>query len=168
MENVQLAFIFALVTAVFTASFQVLVRKGREYGNALTGALIGIFVGLTGIAKPEGNLDLAGRIFGIGTYALPPFWVAMCVQLVFAVLLGWLPVGGRFPPSLLPPSGSGFLLLDSIISKDWLSLNGAIRHLILPASTLGILLSGIFSRALRINLNRTLQADHIEAARSRG
>ena len=44
MENVQLAFIFALVTAVFTASFQVLVRKGREYGNALTGALIGIFV----------------------------------------------------------------------------------------------------------------------------
>tara|TARA_Y100000588_G_scaffold390439_1_gene495945 strand:- start:2874 stop:3755 length:882 start_codon:yes stop_codon:yes gene_type:complete len=46
MENVQLAFIFALVTAVFTASFQILVRKGREYGNALTGALIGIFVNL--------------------------------------------------------------------------------------------------------------------------
>ena len=78
-------------------------------------ALVGLSIGFSGIARPEGKLDLAGRLYGLGTYALPPFWVAMLVQLLFAVSLGWLPVGGRFPPSLLPPEGSGFYLFDSSI-----------------------------------------------------
>ncbi|MDP6197254.1 MAG: ABC transporter permease [Prochlorococcus sp.] len=134
----------------------------------LVAAVIGLGVGFSGIARPEGKLDLAGRLYGIGTYALPPFWAAMLVQLLFAVILGWLPIGGRFPPSLLPPQGSGFLILDSLGNKDWASLQGAIRHLVLPAGTLGLLLSGIFARTLRLNLGRTLQSDYVEAARSRG
>ena len=134
----------------------------------LVAAVIGLGIGVSGIARPEGKLDLAGRLYGIGTYALPPFWAAMLVQLLFAVILGWLPIGGRFPPSLLPPQGSGFLILDSLGNKDWASLQGAIRHLVLPAGTLGLLLSGIFARTLRLNLGRTLQSDYVEAARSRG
>ena len=66
-------------------------------------AVLGLAVGFSGIARPDGKLDLAGRFYGIGTYALPPFWAAMLIQLVFAVMLGWLPVGGRFPPILIPP-----------------------------------------------------------------
>ena len=134
----------------------------------LIAAVVGLVVGFSGIARPEGKLDLAGRLYGIGTYALPPFWAAMIVQLLFAVILGWLPIGGRFPPSLLPPEGSGFLILDSLRSSDWISLQGAVRHLVLPAGTLGLLLSGIFTRTLRLNLGRTLQSDYVEAARSRG
>jgi len=134
----------------------------------LVAAVSGLAVGFSGIARPEGKLDLAGRLYGIGTYALPPFWVAMLVQLLFAVILGWLPVGGRFPPSLVPPSGSGFLILDSLMSGDWVALNGALRHLVLPACTLGLLLSGVFTNALRLNLRRALRSDYVEAARSRG
>ncbi|MFL0782124.1 MAG: ABC transporter permease [Prochlorococcus sp.] len=134
----------------------------------LIAAILGLSVGFSGIARPEGKLDLAGRLYGIGTYALPPFWAAMLAQLLFAVVLGWLPVGGRFPPSLLPPQGSGFLIIDSLRSGDWALLSGALRHLVLPASVLGLLLSGIFTNALRLNLRRTLKADHVEAARSRG
>tara|TARA_Y100001968_G_C19402170_1_gene741593 strand:+ start:280 stop:1239 length:960 start_codon:yes stop_codon:yes gene_type:complete len=130
--------------------------------------IIGIFVGLSGIAKPEGKIDLIGRVYGISTYALPPFWAAMMVQIFFAVVLGWLPVGGRFPPNLVQPEGSGFLLFDSIKTLDFTSLIGSFRHLILPASTLGILLSGVFSRALRLNLIQVLSSDYVEAARSRG
>jgi peptide/nickel transport system permease protein len=125
-------------------------------------------VGFSGIARPEGKVDLAGRLFGIGTYALPPFWAAMVMQLVFAVALGWLPVGGRFPPTLLPPSGSGFYLFDSLRAGNGPQLMGTLRHLVLPASTLGLLLSGIFTNALRLNLRRALASDYVEAARSRG
>ena len=145
-----------------------------EYDNVFVGQLStfirsgDLVVGFSGIARPEGKLDLAGRLYGIGTYALPPFWAAMIVQLLFAVILGWLPIGGRFPPSLLPPEGSGFLILDSLRSSDWISLQGALRHLVLPAGTLGLLHSGIFTRTLRLNLGRTLQSDYVEAARSRG
>ena len=131
-------------------------------------ALIGLSIGFTGIARPEGKLDLAGRLYGLGTYALPPFWIAMLVQLLFAVVLGWLPVGGRFPPSLIPPDGSGFYLFDSFTTGNWSAMKGAIRHLILPASTLALLLSGTFTTALRLNLRRTLRSDYVEAARSRG
>ncbi len=130
--------------------------------------LIGTIVGLSGTAKPEGQIDFLGRVYGISTYALPPFWAAMMVQIFFAVILGWLPVGGRFPPTLIQPNGSGFLLLDSFINLDFEAFKGTIRHLFLPASTLGILLSGIFSRAIRLNLNEVLRTDYIQAARARG
>jgi peptide/nickel transport system permease protein len=92
----------------------------------------------------------------------------MVMQLVFAVALGWLPVGGRFPPTLLPPSGSGFFLLDSLRDGNWPQLLGSLRHLVLPATTLGLLLSGIFTNALRLNLRRALSSDYVEAARGRG
>jgi len=131
-------------------------------------AVLGLAVGFSGIARPEGKLDLAGRLFGIGTYALPPFWAAMVVQLVFAVWLGWLPVGGRLPATVLPPEGTGFYLLDSLRAGKLQQLQGALRHLVLPASTLGLLLSGIFTNALRLNLRRALSSDYVEAARSRG
>jgi len=134
----------------------------------LLAAIVGLAVGFSGIARPEGRLDLAGRLYGIGTYALPPFWAAMVVQLVFAVWLGWLPVGGRFPATLMPPQGTGFYLLDSLRAGDWQQLVGSLRHLVLPAVTLGLLLSGIFTNALRLNLRRALGSDYVEAARSRG
>jgi peptide/nickel transport system permease protein len=134
----------------------------------LIAAVLGLAVGFSGIARPEGKVDLAGRLFGIGTYALPPFWAAMVVQLVFAVWLGWLPVGGRLPATVLPPEGSGFYLFDSLRAGNLQQLQGALRHLVLPASTLGLLLSGIFTNALRLNLRRALGSDYVEAARSRG
>ncbi len=134
----------------------------------LIAAVLGLAVGFSGIARPEGKVDLAGRLFGIGTYALPPFWAAMVVQLVFAVWLGWLPVGGRLPATVLPPEGTGFYLLDSLRAGNLQQLQGALRHLVLPASTLGLLLSGIFTNALRLNLRRALGSDYVEAARSRG
>ena len=138
----------------------------------LLAALVRLAVGFSGVARPEGKLDLAGRLYGIGTYALPPFWAAMMVQLLFAVWLGWLPVGGRLPPTVLPPEHSGFYLLtglqQGLASGHWELLTGAARHLVLPAGTLGLLLSGVFANALRLNLRRALDSDYVEAARSRG
>jgi len=154
------------VTAIIRASLP----ASLELGLVALGiaALVGLAVGFSGIARPEGKVDLAGRLFGIGTYALPPFWAAMVVQLVFAVGLGWLPVGGRLPATVLPPQGSGFYLLDSLLAGNSAQFLGAVRHLVLPASTLGLLLSGIFTNALRLNLRRALGSDYVEAARSRG
>jgi len=130
--------------------------------------VLGLTAGFSGIARPEGKLDLAGRLYGIGTYALPSFWAAMVLQLVFAVGLGWFPVGGRYPPTLVPPNGTGFYLLDGLLDGNWQVISGALRHLALPAFTLGLLLSGIFDNALRLNLRRALRSDYVEAARSRG
>ncbi len=158
------------VTAVIRQSLPASLELGIV--ALVLAAMVGLAVGLSGVARPEGKLDLAGRLYGIGTYALPPFWAAMVVQLVFAVWLGWLPVGGRFPPTLIPPNGSGFYLLESLRTGldtgQWHPLLGTVRHLVLPAGTLGLLLSGIFANSLRLNLRRALDSDYVEAARSRG
>ncbi len=158
------------VTAVIRQSLPASLELGVV--ALVLAAVVGLAVGFSGVARPEGKLDLAGRLYGIGTYALPPFWAAMVVQLVFAVWLGLLPVGGRFPPTLIPPAGSGFYLLESLRAGlgtgQWHQLLGTVRHLVLPAGTLGLLLSGIFANALRLNLRRALDSDYVEAARSRG
>ena len=135
----------------------------------LIASLIGYLIGFLGAVKPEGKIDFFGRIFGIGTYALPPFWAAMLIQIIFAVLLGWLPIGGRLTPGMSPPNYvTGFLLVDSILNRNIEMTFSAFKHLILPSFTLGILLSGIFSRSLRLNLEETFKKDYIEAAKSRG
>ena len=137
--------------------------------SILIASLVGYLIGFLGVVKPEGRIDFWGRIFGIGSYALPPFWAAMLIQIIFAVLLGWLPIGGRLPPGAIPPPPiTGFLLLDSILDKNIENIFNSIKHLVLPSFTLGILLSGIFSRALRLNLEEVLKKDYIEAAKSRG
>jgi len=135
----------------------------------LIASIFGYTIGFLGAIKPEGRIDFFGRIFGIGTYALPPFWAAMLIQIIFSVLLGWLPIGGRLSPGMSsPPSVTGFLLLDSILNKNIEIIFSSFKHLILPSITLGILLSGIFSRSLRLNLEEILRKDYIEAAKSRG
>ena len=135
----------------------------------LIASLVGYLIGFLSAVNQERKIDLFGRIFGIGTYALPPFWAAMLIQIVFAVLLGWLPIGGRLPPGLsTPPPVTGFLLLDSILNKNIELFLSSLKHLILPSFTLGILLSGIFSRSLRLNLEEIFKKDYIEAAKSRG
>jgi len=135
----------------------------------LIALIVGYFIGFCGAIKPEGRIDFFGRFFGIATYALPPFWAAMLIQIIFAVLLGWLPIGGRLPPGITPSQSiTGFLVLDSILNKNIEMIFISFKHLILPSITLGILLSGIFSRSLRLNLEDVLKKDYIEAARSRG
>ncbi len=137
--------------------------------SILIASLVGYLIGFLGAVKPESRIDFWGRIFGIGTYALPPFWAAMLIQIIFAVLLGWLPIGGRLPPGAIPPPPiTGFLLLDSILDKNIETIFNSIKHLVLPSLTLGILLSGIFSRSLRLNLEEVLKKGYIEAAKSRG
>jgi peptide/nickel transport system permease protein len=131
--------------------------------------VVGIGVGILSASRPGTALDAGGRLFGIVTYALPMFWAGMIVQLIFAVQLGWFPIGGRFPAAVPTPSGpTGLYLIDSLLGINPGQFFTALYYLVLPSCTLGILLSGIFERIVRVNLKKTLKADYVEAARARG
>lgn len=130
---------------------------------------IGLVVGSIAAVKQNTIWDVSGRLLGIVTYALPLFWLGMLLQLVFAVELRWLPLGTRYPVTLPPPQGwTGLYTIDSLLSGQWQELGISIYYLILPALSLAIVLSGIFERIIRVNLQQTLQADYVEAARARG
>ncbi|KKI99946.1 ABC transporter permease [Prochlorothrix hollandica] len=130
---------------------------------------LGLLVGSLSASRPNTVWDLGGRLFGIITYALPAFWAGMVLQLIFAVQLRWLPLGTRFPTTATPPDAiTGLYTVDSLLLGQWGNFATALYYLILPCCTLGLLLSGIFERIIRVNLRQTLQADYVEAARARG
>jgi len=136
--------------------------------SILSATLIGFPLGLLGLRNRGKKTDYIARILGIATYAIPPFWGAMLAQLLFSVFFNISPIGGRFPIFQQQPQITGFLILDSILSNNIIALKDSLYHLALPSITLGFLLSGIFSRSLRVNLDKTLKSDYVNAAICRG
>ncbi len=140
-----------------------------SFCSTIVAVVVGVLVGMVSAASSNKLVDAIGRLFGIVTYSLPLFWVGMVLQLIFAVNLGWFPLGTRFPINApTPPQVTGLYLIDSVLAGDMGMLLHTIHYLALPSITLGLLLSGIFERIVRINLKQTLQADYVEAARARG
>ena len=135
----------------------------------LIALIVGLTVGIIAALRPNSKWDVGGRLFGIITYSLPLFWVGMILQRVFSVQLGWFPIGTRFPASIDPPAQViGLYTIDSLIKGDWDSLWTSIQYLFLPAMSLGIVISGVFERIVRVNLRQTLLSDYVEAAKARG
>jgi len=136
--------------------------------SILVAVFIGFPLGYIGLKYKNKKYDYISRIIGISSYAIPPFWGAMMMQLIFSVILRVLPIGGRFPIAENHHSITGLFIFDSILKNDFNALLGAIYHLALPSLTLGFLLSGIFSRSLRLNLEKSYRSDYIDAAICRG
>jgi peptide/nickel transport system permease protein len=161
-------------------------------------ALIGISTGAYAAYKRRSVADYGFRIYSIVVYALPVFWLGLMFQLVFGVWLGsWseetlginlgLPVAGRIGTQMQPETIiqaydlqvgglvasvlnflSEFYVLDSLITRNWASLRSSLKHLLLPSLTLGLYLSGVFTRLTRANMLGMLRQDFITAARARG
>jgi len=204
---------------------------------------IGIFLGVEASKSYNQPKDHIIRIFGIVVYAIPIFFLGMIFQIIFAVNLCWLPVGGRTYPAMEPrgftmplsqPHGgfiihlslscvaglivstlcfivfklkgkkitrkilgiliaiflstwilwawvgwhfisigelritTGLYTIDSLLEGNLYKFAEAIRHLILPSFTLGLVLSGVFIRLTRSNMFETLRLDFVTAARARG
>jgi peptide/nickel transport system permease protein len=137
--------------------------------SMLVAVLVGVGVGILSASRPDTAWDAGGRLFGTITYSLPIFWVGMLLQLVFSVQLRWFPLGTRFPLSQPAPEGvTGLYTLDSLLAGNPGQFLTTLYYLALPSFTLGLLLSGIFERMVRVNLKQALQADYVEAARARG
>lgn len=137
--------------------------------SMLVALVVGMTIGALSASRPNTAIDVGGRLFGIITYSVPMFWMGMVLQLIFAVQLRWFPLGTRFPLTLPTPTGiTGLYTLDSLLSGNLNQFFAALHYLALPSLTLGILLSGIFERIVRVNLKQTLSSDYVEAARARG
>lgn len=155
--------VWAIIREYFPATLELAVF------SMIIAVTVGVGVGVLSASRPNTALDAGGRLFGIITYALPMFWMGMLLQLLFTAQLGWFPLGSRFPIGSIPPKPvTGLYTIDSLLAGDFPGFGTAIYHLTLPSLTLGVLLSGIFERIVRVNLRQTLQADYVEAARARG
>ena len=135
----------------------------------LLALLIGIPLGLLAGRFRDTVPDVVIRLFGILTYAAPVFFVGYLLQAYVAPPLG-LPTSGMASPITVftVDSKSHILIVDAFLSGDTAAIEDVLKHLILPALTLGLLLAGVFIRLVRVNILQTRQSDYVEAAEARG
>jgi peptide/nickel transport system permease protein len=136
----------------------------------LVSLAVGIPIGLLCGRYRDTPIDIAGRLFGIVVYAAPVFFLGFLAQIVFSQWLGWLPSSGRASPvtTFDLNTTTNLYLIDSLLSLNFPAFKDVLEHLILPATTLGLVIGGVFIRLVRVNVLQTLQGDYIEAARARG
>jgi peptide/nickel transport system permease protein len=134
----------------------------------LVAVTIGVVVGALAGRFRDTPFDIGGRLFGIAIFAAPIFWLGLLAQLTFSLRLGWFPTGSRVSGFDAPRDITGLNVLDSIITLDWSAFTSSIHHLILPGTTLGLVIGGVFIRLVRVNMLQTLRADYVEAAHARG
>jgi len=131
---------------------------------------LGVFAGAYAADKRRLVQDYLIRLYGIVVYCIPVYWMGLMLQLIFGIWLDVLPIAGRTGPRVFASmfEKTGFYVLDTILIRDFSALGDVLVHLILPAFTLGLVLSGIFVRLTRANMLDVLKADYIIAAEARG
>ena len=131
---------------------------------------LGVFLGAYAADRRRMVQDYVIRFYGIVVYCIPVYWMGLMLQLIFGIWLDILPIAGRTSPRVFTSTfeKTGLYVLDTILVKDFSALGDVLIHLILPAFTLGLVLSGIFVRLTRANMLDVLKADYIIAAEARG
>lgn len=109
-------------------------------GAILCELVLGLTMGIIAALWRGRALDQTLMVTSFVTVSAPQFVVSLLLLYVFAVKLGWFPIGGY----------------------------GTFAHLVLPAVTLGILGSGWYSRMMRSSMIDVLRADYIRTARAKG
>ena len=109
-------------------------------GGFIVATLIAFPIGILAAVRHNTWADLAARLFSLLGAAMPSYWLAYILILLFAVHLHLLPVAGT----------------------------GSWRHLILPCFTLGLGGAAILSRLLRSSMLEILGNDYIRTARAKG
>ena len=102
--------------------------------------VIGLTMGVFAALRRGTAFDHSLMMVSFVTVSAPQFVVGLLLLYVFAVQLGWFPIGGY----------------------------GTFAHLVLPSLTLGILGSGWYSRMMRSSMLDVLRADFIRTARAKG
>ncbi len=133
-------------------------------------AFLGIFGGAYAAGHRKTAADYLIRTFSIVVYAIPVFFMGLIFQIVFAVRIPIFPLAGRMDQLLLTQfeSPTNFYILDAVLTGNWPALRSLLLHLVMPATTLGLVLAGPFIRLTRVNMIEMLQSDFITAGRARG
>jgi peptide/nickel transport system permease protein len=115
---------------------------------AFIAALISLPLGILAALRPGSFIDMTSGLFAALSFAVPSFWLAILLILLFSLKLQWLPPSGR--PKLS----------DQPVEH--------IKALIMPAVTLAIAEAARLARYLRSSMLDALTQDHVRTARSKG
>lgn len=102
--------------------------------------LIGVPLGVLSAVKQNSLVDRFAIIFAMIGSSMPVFWIGLMLILLFSLKLGLLPASGK----------------------------GSLRHLILPATALGLGAAALIARITRSSMLEVLRNDYMRTARAKG
>lgn len=115
----------------------------------LFSTILGSLLGVVSALKRGSFIDSALTVIGMLGVSIPEFFFGLVAILVFALNLGWFPVGGRMMPGY---------------ETFW----DRLPHLVLPSMVLSIMLTAGVMRYARSSMLDALSRDFIKTARSKG
>jgi len=101
---------------------------------------IGLTAGVLSATFRNSWLDRISMLIAVAGVSIPGFWLGLMLILLFSVRLGWFPVAG---------------------SQGW-------KYLVLPAFTMGLVLSAVLARITRAGMIEALEQDYVRTARAKG
>jgi peptide/nickel transport system permease protein len=137
--------------------------------SLLLAVVVGIPLGMLSAVYKNGWIDYGSRLVSVSGVALPAFWLGLMLQLLIALYLGWLPLGGRLPITATPPEPiTHLLLVDALLRGQWSTFAAGLRHAVLPVVTLCFPALASIMLVNRAEMLETLQQDYIKTARAQG
>lgn len=132
--------------------------------------VIAVPLGMMCAVRPGGVADRATFTFSLFAGSQPEFWWGLLFIYFFFAVLGWAPPPlGRLDPGLVAPARvTGFILLDSLVAGNWVTLKDGAAHLALPVATKVFVLSGPIIKMVRGNMVRVMASDYVLHARASG
>ena len=134
------------VAALVSDRLEVTIQLGIL--SLIVAVVLALPIGLLAGSKPNTPFDYLGTFFAVVGAAIPNFWLALLLILVFAVDLGWFPALGF-----------------TSFREDPLE---NMRGMVLPAIAIGIAQAAVLARQTRASMVEVLQQDYVRTARSKG
>lgn len=134
--------------------------------------LIGVPLGVISARWQGTPIDSATRTISIIGVSIPAFFLGLVLQVIFFRHLNWLPLTGQLNSDLrfISPVEqiTNFLIVDALITKNWIAFKDSVYHIILPAITLAAYPMGLIARMTRASMLEALEQDYIRTARAYG
>lgn len=110
--------------------------------------VIALPAGTISAMRPGSPIDYVAMFFSQVGVSIPDFWLGILFILVFSLALRWLPPSGYASP------------LENF--------GGWLRHLILPAMTVGLITASILTRFVRSAVLEVLHENYVRTAHAKG
>jgi len=130
--------------------------------------LIGVPVGVLAAIKRGSWFDQVSMTSALVGFSMPIFWWGLLLIIFFSGFLGWTPVSGRISLMYYFPNGTGFMLIDSLMSGQDGAFASAVSHLILPSVVLATIPLAVIARQTRSAMLEVMGEDYVRTARAKG
>lgn len=133
----------------------------------LVSIAVGVPVGVLAATRRNSLFDHVVRVLTVSGFAIASFWLAIMLQLLFAMDLGLLPLTGRIQGPV-PATITGLYLVDSLLTLRFGEFAQAAAHIALPMATLAFPVLATIVRFTRAGVLDALDRPSVQYADAMG